>query len=65
MAGSVCCSHLHCKHIQTISRSPDHLKVVLEDSDRSRKSFMSTSTEERHSSIQQDGGNQGWIRDAS
>lgn len=50
--------NLHGKDINNVSCSSCHLKVGLQNVDGSWKGFMSTPTEQRDPSIQQDGGNQ-------
>lgn len=58
-------SNLHGKDINNISCSSCHLKVGLQNVDGSWKCFMATATEERDSSIQQDGGNQRCVGNTS
>ncbi len=50
--------HSHGKDIQGINRRPNNIKIGLQDGDRSRESLMTTATEERHPSVQQDGRDQ-------
>lgn len=53
------CKYSHGKHIQSFSRASDDLKVVLEDSDGPTQSFMATSTEQGHTHVEEDGGDEG------
>lgn len=55
----------HGKDVQGVSGSPRHLEVGLQDGDSPRKRLMAAATEERHARIQQDGGDQGGVGNAS
>lgn len=58
-------SNLHSKDINNISCSSCHLKVGLQNVDSSWKCFMSTTTEQCNTSIQQYGSNQRCIGNTS
>lgn len=57
--------NLQGKGINNISCRSCHLKVGLQNVDGSWKCFMSTATEQCHSSIEQDGSNQRCVGNAS
>lgn len=58
-------TNLHSKDINNISCSSCHLEVGLQNVDSSWKCFMSTTTEQCNTSIQQDGSNQRCIGNTS
>lgn len=58
-------SNLHGKDINNISCRSCHLKVGLQNVDSSWKCFMTATTKQRNSSIQQDGSNQRCIGNTS
>lgn len=47
----------HGKDVQGFDCS-DHLEIVLQDGDGARESLMPAAAEERHASVEQDGGNE-------
>ena len=55
--------HSHSEDVECVHGAPGHLKVVLEYGDRPRQSLVSTAAEQRHTSVQQDGGDEGRVRD--
>ena len=52
-------SHSHSEHIQCFSWGSDHFKVVLEDGDSAAQSLMATPTEQGHTHVEEDSGNEG------
>lgn len=56
-------SYSHGEDIQRIHGTPHYFKVVLEDGDGPRQGFVSAATEQGHARVQQDGGNEGRVRD--
>lgn len=54
--------NLHKEHVQRISWSSDHFKVVLEDGDSAAQSLVATPTEQGHAHVEQDGGDEGGPR---
>lgn len=55
----------HGKDVKCISSGSRHLKVGLQDVDSSGEGFMTAATEQGDSGVEQDGGDQGGIGDAS
>lgn len=52
-------NHSHGEHIQCFSRRSDDFKVVLEDGDGAAQSLMATPTEQGHTHVEENSGDQG------
>lgn len=51
----------HGKDVQAVTCYSDHFEIVLQDGDGARESLMAAAAEERHTGIQQDGGDEGGV----
>lgn len=51
-------SHSHGEHIQCFSRGSDDFKVVLKDGDGAAQSLVATPTEQGHTHVEENGGNE-------
>lgn len=52
-------SHSHGEDIQCFSRGSDDFKVVLEDGDGAAQSLMATPTEQGHTHVEENSGDEG------
>lgn len=55
----------HGKDIQGVNRASNDFKVILQYGDGAGECLMATAAEKRHASVEQDGGDQRRIRDAT
>lgn len=51
--------HSHGEHIQRFSRGSDDFKVVLEDGDGAAQGLMATPTEQGHTHVEENRGDEG------
>jgi len=53
----------HGEDVQGVHGAAHHLEVVLEDGDGAGQGLVSAAAEQSHAHVQQDGGDEGWVRD--